>query len=121
LQQAHDDLDGLYRQAEELGEVLRNKDGELETLRLKSNMLSATHQQLEGQMAVLRGNAENNTSNIARIEEELQGEQDRSGGIIAQIQQADERIAAIDEELTSRSYIVPGLGDAGDLAFGVKK
>ena len=27
---------------------------------------------------------------------------------------------AIDEELTSKSYIVPGLGDAGDLAFGAK-
>jgi uracil phosphoribosyltransferase len=27
---------------------------------------------------------------------------------------------AIDEELTSHSYIVPGLGDAGDLAFGTK-
>ena len=27
---------------------------------------------------------------------------------------------AIDEELTSQSYIVPGLGDAGDLAFGNK-
>ena len=27
---------------------------------------------------------------------------------------------AIDPELTSESYIVPGLGDAGDLAFGVK-
>jgi len=30
-------------------------------------------------------------------------------------------VAAIDEELTSKSYIVPGLGDAGDLAFGIKK
>ena len=30
-------------------------------------------------------------------------------------------VATIDEELTSHSYIVPGLGDAGDLAFGVKK
>ena len=29
--------------------------------------------------------------------------------------------AAVDEELTSQSYIVPGLGDAGDLAFGEKK
>ncbi len=28
--------------------------------------------------------------------------------------------AGIDEELTARSYIVPGLGDAGDLAFGEK-
>lgn len=30
-------------------------------------------------------------------------------------------VAAIDEELTSQAYIVPGLGDAGDLAFGEKK
>ena len=29
-------------------------------------------------------------------------------------------VAAVDEELTSHSYIVPGLGDAGDLAFGDK-
>jgi uracil phosphoribosyltransferase len=28
---------------------------------------------------------------------------------------------AIDEELTAKSYIVPGLGDAGDLAFGIKQ
>jgi uracil phosphoribosyltransferase len=28
--------------------------------------------------------------------------------------------AAIDEELTAHAYIVPGLGDAGDLAFGTK-
>ena len=28
--------------------------------------------------------------------------------------------AAVDEELTARSYIVPGLGDAGDLAYGKK-
>jgi uracil phosphoribosyltransferase len=26
----------------------------------------------------------------------------------------------IDEELTAKGYIVPGLGDAGDLAYGVK-
>ena len=30
-------------------------------------------------------------------------------------------VAAVDEELTAQSYIVPGLGDAGDLAFGEKK
>ena len=29
-------------------------------------------------------------------------------------------VAAIDEELTAQSYIVPGLGDAGDLAYGEK-
>jgi uracil phosphoribosyltransferase len=30
-------------------------------------------------------------------------------------------IGAVDEELTAQSYIVPGLGDAGDLAFGLKR
>lgn len=29
--------------------------------------------------------------------------------------------AAVDEELTAKGYIVPGLGDAGDLAFGQKR
>lgn len=29
-------------------------------------------------------------------------------------------VGAVDEELTNKSYIVPGLGDAGDLAFGEK-
>lgn len=29
-------------------------------------------------------------------------------------------LGAIDEEMTSKSYIVPGLGDAGDLAYGSK-
>ena len=29
-------------------------------------------------------------------------------------------IAAVDEKLDAKSYIVPGLGDAGDLAFGEK-
>ena len=28
--------------------------------------------------------------------------------------------AAVDEELTAKSYIVPGIGDAGDLAYGEK-
>ena len=102
LQQAHDELDGLYRQSEELTETLRVKDGELETARLKVNMLEATHQQLDGQMAVLRGNVENNNANITRIEEELKGQDDRSGGIAAQMEQANARIDQIAAELQSK-------------------
>jgi uracil phosphoribosyltransferase len=30
-------------------------------------------------------------------------------------------MGALDEELTAKSYIVPGLGDAGDLAYGEKQ
>ena len=102
LQQAHDDLDSLYRQAEELGKTLHDRDGELETVRLKANMLSATHQQLDGQMAVLQGNMDNNRSNIARIEEELKGQEDRSGGISAQIQQTEQRVREIEGKLEEK-------------------
>lgn len=34
--------------------------------------------------------------------------------------ESDIWMGALDEELTAKSYIVPGLGDAGDLAFGEK-
>ena len=103
LQQAHEDLNSLYAQAETLSEELRIKDGELETVRLKVNMLEANHQQLDGQMAVLRGNVENNLGNIARIEEEMKGAQDRSGGIVTQIQQAQLRITQIEESLQQKN------------------
>jgi uracil phosphoribosyltransferase len=39
----------------------------------------------------------------------------------ANLPKADLWLGAIDEEMTSKSYIVPGLGDAGDLAFGAKQ
>ena len=102
LQQAHDDLDSLYRRAEELGEELRSRDGELETLRVKVNMLSASHQQLDGQLAVLRGNQQNNNANIQRIEEELRGQEDRSGGVSAQVEQTQQRIREIEEILAEK-------------------
>ena len=102
LQQAHDDLEKLYANAERCGDALREKDSLLETVRLKVNMLEAAHQQLDGQMAVLRGNLQNNQGNIARIEEELKGNDDRSGGIQTQIAQTQERVAQIDLALRTR-------------------
>ncbi|MEO2051457.1 MAG: uracil phosphoribosyltransferase, partial [Allomuricauda sp.] len=29
-------------------------------------------------------------------------------------------IAAVDDTLSSKGYIIPGLGDAGDLSYGIK-
>lgn len=40
--------------------------------------------------------------------------------IQAQVPHAHIWLGALDERLDERSYIVPGLGDAGDLAFGAK-
>ncbi len=109
LQQAHDDLERLYAQAEACGDGLREKDGELETVRLKVNMLEANHQQLEGQMAVLRGNVENNDGNIDRIQEEMKGAEDRSGGVNSQIDQAQQRVLEIEKELTEKRQILDAL------------
>ena len=44
LNQAHDDLDSLYRRAEEQGQLLRVRDEELEGTRIRVNMLGSTHQ-----------------------------------------------------------------------------
>ena len=102
LNQAHEDLDKLYAQSEEMGSLLRHRDEELENIRMQVSLLDATHQQLDGQMAVLQGNINNNESNIARIEEELQGQEDRSGGIGAQLEQTEQRIAEIEKNLEEK-------------------
>jgi uracil phosphoribosyltransferase len=39
----------------------------------------------------------------------------------ANLPKADLWLGAIDNEMTTKSYIVPGLGDAGDLAYGSKQ
>lgn len=102
LQQAHDDLDSLYRKAEELSKVLHERDEDLENVRVHVNMLGSAHQQLEGQIAVLRGNLDNNSQNLLRIQEELRGQEDRSGGVVAQIRQTEERIQGIEADLAQK-------------------
>lgn len=42
------------------------------------------------------------------------------GHVRANLPKAKLWLGAIDEEMTSKAYIVPGLGDAGDLAYGIK-
>ena len=102
LEQANADLENLYAQSEQMGELLRKRDGELESARLKVSMLESTHQQLDGQMAVLQGNVRNNDENTARIREELKGQESRSGGISVQLEQAEGRIKEIEKELEKK-------------------
>ena len=109
LQQAHEDLEKLYRQSEFFSDTLRERDAQLETVRLKVNMLEATHQQLDGQAAVLRSNIDNNNANILRIEEELRGQDDRTGGILSQIEQANRRIYEIESVLDQKRAAIDAL------------
>ena len=109
LQQAHDELEELYQKSETLSQTLREQDSALETARLKVNMLESTHQQLDGQMAVVQGNIRNSEANIQRIEEELQGAEDRSGGISGQIEQAKYRVEEITSALTQKRQVLDTL------------
>ena len=102
LQQAHEDLNGLYASAEDLSVALRSQNEKLENLRVNASMLEGAHQQIQGQIAVLRSAVENNQENIRRSEEDLQGQQDRSSGIAVQMEQARERIGTIDATLTQK-------------------
>ena len=102
LNQAKDDLDELYANSEALSATLRHRDEELENIRMQVNLLEQTHQQFDGQMAVLQGNIENNDANIARIEEELQGQEDRSGGLSAQLEQTRLRVEQIEKGLQEK-------------------
>jgi uracil phosphoribosyltransferase len=42
------------------------------------------------------------------------------GYVMREIPEATLWVAAVDEKLNEQAYIIPGLGDAGDLAFGSK-
>ena len=99
LQQAKDDLDGLYLQSEKLGANLREEDALLESVRVETGLLEAAREQLAGQMAVLRSNVDNNDQNISRIREELAGSETRSGGIDTQIAELRSRAGELESDM----------------------
>ena len=102
LKQAHEDLDKHYARAEELGNVLREKDAQVENIRVKASMQEAAGQQLSGQLAVLQGNVANDQDNLKRLEAECKAEDDRSGGVTAQMEQAKRRLEEIDASLAAK-------------------
>ena len=109
LEQEKDALDKLYASSESLSATLRHRDEELDNIRMQVSLLEQTHQQFDGQIAVLQGNIQNNDANILRIEEELHGQEDRSGGISAQLEQTRQRIAQIESQLQEKRTVLDAL------------
>ena len=89
---------------------------ENKTLVLTDPML-ATGKTLENVLNVLKSHGQPNQIHIISVIGSTQGVE-----YIKKVFPKDTHlwIAAIDDELTSKGYIIPGIGDAGDLAFGVK-
>jgi uracil phosphoribosyltransferase len=89
---------------------------------------------LEGKTLILCDTMLATGQSVVQVCKEIMGQYKLSGLHIAAVIASTEGIAhvranlpnaylwlaAVDEEMTSKSYIVPGLGDAGDLAFGDK-
>ena len=103
LEQAHEELEKLYRSTEQMGADLRHQNSTVDTLRENVSMLEGTHQQIEGQIAILRSSVEHNEETIARNKEDLQGQESRSSGIAVQLEQANNRIGEIDAVLTQKA------------------
>lgn len=103
LQQAHEELEKLYQSTEQMGVDLRHQNGAVDTLREQVSILEGTHQQIEGQIALLRSTIEHNQENILRNREDLQGQESRSSGISAQLEQANTRIGEIDGVLAQKA------------------
>ena len=101
LQQAHDELNKLYVSTEQMGAQLRHQNGAVDTLRDQVSLLEGTHQQIDGQIAILQSSIAHNEENIRRSQEDLQGQEDRSSGIAVQLEQANTRITQIDTELAT--------------------
>ena len=109
LQQAHEDLDKLYANTEQMSADLRHQNDNVENLRVQVSMMEGVHQQIDGQIAVLRGNVRNNEENIRRNQEDLQGQEDRSSGIAAQLAQATSRIGEIEALLEQKNKEISAL------------
>ena len=92
LEQAHDSLNALYHTAEQLGFDLHNRDLQAEQIRSDIAELEDRIQGKDSELAVLRTNIENNRRNIERVTAELADQESRSGGISAQIQQRQDRL-----------------------------
>ena len=101
LQQEHDALDRLYVTSETLTFDLHNRDMQTDQLRDAISQTEAQAQELNAALAVLRTNREHCNTNIERVKNELSEQEARSGGISAQIDGLQARIAQIAEEAAS--------------------
>ncbi len=97
LSQAHEGLDALYATAEQLGAALRRHDAEIDAIRTEIAAQEQTIHERESESAVLRADRKNNQDNEARIASELKEQQDRRGGIEAQLAQLEAKIAELTE------------------------
>ena len=98
LSQEHENLEALYQKAEALNEALREGALELERCREEISRAEAELQRLQSCKDVLEGEKRNGEESLTRLRQELSEEDNRRGGVQAQIRERRERLFAIDRE-----------------------
>ena len=99
LEQAHSDLTKLYSQSEQLSLQLNQQSLLLDGMRDSITEMEAQRQQKQAELAVLQAGQDNHRENILRIQEELEAQKTRSGGISERIAQQLSRIDEIRADL----------------------
>ena len=97
LEQAHDALNSLYHQAEQMALQLNQKSLELDLLREKITANQAERQKKEADATVLQAEVEHLQQNIDRARQEMDEQSARSGSIAENIAQQTQKISEINE------------------------
>ena len=115
IEEARQELQSLYDNAESFGEMMRMREEEAEKLRQEINAVTALAAEKESELAVLRTNMEANEKNAQRLEGELQEHDERNSTLSEQIELRRERIVEIENEIRSLSEKCGELIDAIDI------
>ncbi|MGE4353110.1 MAG: chromosome segregation protein SMC [Oscillospiraceae bacterium] len=110
--EAKQEMDKFYADAENFSEKMREKDIETESTRELLGQTEAMAGECESAMAVLRTNLENNSQSIQRIMSDLQEQEARANELGGQIADHERRLLSIEEEKGKRAAEMQTLNDA---------
>ncbi len=102
-------LDEMYQEMEVLSEKMREKDSEIESARANRFDTEREKNELLNEIALIKNTIENNLQNVARINEEINDEKNRAGGIESQIAERKAKVAELSkfsEELNSEIFAI---------------
>jgi len=122
--EAQAEVEKLYAAAEAIGVQMRQKEMDAEGIRFEMMGRQADANECENAIAVLKTNIQNNITNTAQLQQELEAQEGRAGSIAGQIEQRRQRLeeitaqtAALDTQLTAKQAQADELGkSAGTLA-----
>ncbi len=111
LEQQHSELTRLYQLSDQLALQLNQQSLVLEQKREHISDLETVAHQQDSEAAVLMAGVENAKQNILRVQQELEDQDSRSGGIAEQITEQQGRIAQLGENLAQIQSKLQGLLD----------